>query len=353
MKIVVIGGGVIGAMTALECIDAGAEVTLVERDRVGNGATAAAGGILVPLYPWQCSSAVNQLLQISQRHWQKWLAVSHNPTLPAAGLLCLDQEQYLSAENWAQQNGWSYQYCDGDKINNLSPELSAADGFLLEDVWQVETSLLIETLQQQLTESSVNLVEHVAAEQIVVRQHQAVGVQTADRLLEADCVVLCAGAWSAALCQHLPVYPVRGQMIEYSYSTTHSCPVILAEGYYLIPRAERLLVGSTVEDSGFDCAITLAARQQLSAFAARYLPSLKTQSVDRQWAGLRPGIARAEPLLGWHPEVNNLFLNTGHHRAGIALAPGSAWLAAQQIVGRAVEVNMQEFALTVTKNQLK
>ena len=351
MKIIIIGGGIVGIMTALECAYLDAEVTLLERGRLGCGATGAAGGILAPLYPWQCTPPMTDLLLFSQQCWGQLLPeltlddVSHMPL--QQGVLCLDQDEFPAAEIWIEQHHWPHEWWDRSELRCRVPGLTADGGLLLSEVKYIDPTLLLSALVRRLEKMNVRIIENTPVQAIISDKQQDAGVQTHAELFSGDCVIVCAGAWSTQLCDDLHVRPVRGQMIEYQCPKPILAQAVVAEGRYLIPRPDgRLLVGSTVEDCGFDNRITAQARADLSIFAEQKLAALKTLKISRQWAGLRPGSPRSAPLLGWHPNMTGVFLNTGHFRTGIALASGSARLAAQMIHDQAPSLATAPFALT-------
>ncbi len=112
---------------------------------------------------------------------------------------------------------------------------------------------------------------------------------------------------------------------------------IIQQGpHYLVPRLDgRVLVGSTLEPAaGFDLTTTPTARGALHKAAIAMAPALAARPVEAQWAGIRPGSPAGIPLIGAHPAANGLFVCAGHFRNGILLAPGSARLLADVMLGR-------------------
>ena len=104
---------------------------------------------------------------------------------------------------------------------------------------------------------------------------------------------------------------------------------------YLIPRRDgHVLVGSTLEDAGFDKSTDAATRQRLHLEAAEQLPALGTIQPVQHWAGLRPGSPGNIPVVDRHPDFDNVFVNTGHYRYGVTLAPASAELLADVMEGQ-------------------
>jgi glycine oxidase len=111
--------------------------------------------------------------------------------------------------------------------------------------------------------------------------------------------------------------------------------ITLYRGHYAIPRRDgRVLFGSTMEHSGFLKQTTAAAREELLQAAAELLPRLAGLPVERHWAGLRPGSPNGTPLVGRLPGVDNLYMNAGHFRNGVVLAPASARLLANLLLQR-------------------
>jgi glycine oxidase len=121
--------------------------------------------------------------------------------------------------------------------------------------------------------------------------------------------------------------------------------IVLQNGRYLIPRQDgHVLAGSTLEWSGFDKSTTDSARQALLAFAAGILPALNERGVAQHWSGLRPGSPENVPLIAPHPEFANLFINSGHFRYGVTMAPGSAMLLADLIEGKQTAISAAPYA---------
>ena len=341
MKVIVIGGGVVGMTTAYELSLYGADVTLLEKDRIGGGASGAAGGILSPLYPWQCTDATTRLLTLSRRRWPLIFKAMHaagagvSPVL--RGILYLGGDDVSAAQRWAREQNLQGRVMDEAALKKAVPALSAKTGFLLDDVQQFVMPDLLAALKDLLRHTGVRVREGHPADEIVIRGGCLRGVSVGGSIIESECVVVCAGAWTTTVCPGLPVdcvRPVRGQMVALDAAGVALPHVIVCDGNYLGVGADgRIVVGSTVEDCGFDTAVTAEASRILMNFAGQCVPALKSSAVQAQWAGLRPAPSGADPLIGRHPQFTGLFLNTGHFRSGVALAAGSAQLTAQLIVG--------------------
>jgi glycine oxidase len=132
----------------------------------------------------------------------------------------------------------------------------------------------------------------------------------------------------------VPVTPVKGEMIALAPPTGAPLPgpVIWGNGIYMVPRGDRLLIGATVEDAGFDTSLTSDARQSLRARAEALMPSLRDWTLADQWAGLRPRSPDGLPLLG-PTATPGVFIAGGQYRNGILFAPAIAKVMADLILG--------------------
>lgn len=327
---VIVGGGVIGLFSAHALQARGLNVALIDDGRAGQ-ASAAAGGILSPLYPWQTSAAVANLLQASLQLYQPWLAdikTSQAQACSQPGLLylnCQDQEQ---ASMWAQRYGWPLQTHNALDLARLEPQLAKSvtqgGGFSLPSVHCLSPAVLLNSLRARL-DKKTDFYQQTAL-RIVVKNKQLHGVQLAGQVLKTSRVIVCAGAWISQLVPALSsIRPVRGQMMRLATNSQVLKHIVVHGGHYVIPSPDGgLVVGSTVEEVGFDLSTTTTARHELSEAACNLLPQLKNIPVVEHWSGLRPGFIRQEPLIACHPQLDGLFVHGGHFRNGISLAAASA-----------------------------
>ncbi|MEW6352830.1 MAG: glycine oxidase ThiO [Pseudomonadota bacterium] len=341
----IIGGGVIGMLTARELARAGARVGLVERGAVGRESSWAGGGILSPLHPWRLPDALTALCAWSQRRYTALAEELRresdvDPEWTRSGLLILEDMERIEAAAWAARHGVRLEALEPQAVRGYEPALGMAPPALwLPEVAQIRNPRLVKALHQSIVASGVELEEHCEVTSILAREGRAVGVQTARGPRYADKLVLASGAWSGQLLEGLgcalPVTPVRGQMLLYQAPPGLLSHIVVYQDHYLIPRRDgRVLVGSTVEQVGFDKSTTGGARRELQRAAETLLPELANYPIERHWSGLRPGSPTGVPFIGEHPGVRNLYLNTGHFRNGLAAGPASARLLADELLGR-------------------
>ncbi|NYS80367.1 MULTISPECIES: glycine oxidase ThiO [Halomonadaceae] len=343
----IIGGGVIGMMTALQLADAGQQVTLVDRGECGKEASWAGGGIVSPLYPWRYDAAISQLSRWSEGVYPSLAfrlleETGIDPEYRQRGLLYLNVDDADSALCWARQLGKPLERVGADFVRDKEPGVAmAGDSALwMPTLGSVRNPRLAKALKARLTAMpQVTLREQCEVSGFIRKDGQVEGVVSSQGPLIAGRIVVCGGAWTAQLLAQLkvqlPVRPVKGQMIAYQAPKGLVQRVVLKDGRYIIPRADGLLlVGSTLEEAGFDKTTDAAALASLKHSAEAILPALATCPVAHQWAGLRPGSPAGIPFIGALQEWPNVYINAGHYRNGLVLAPASTHLLADQLLGR-------------------
>lgn len=345
--IVIVGGGLIGMLTARELRLSGLKVTLLERGRTGQEASWAGGGILSPLYPWRFPDEIIALAAWSQSRYaelcqrlQQESGIDSEWTL--SGLLMLDEKEEAEARHWAKRWEAALEVLDKPGLRQCEQALSeeaGAAGLWLPEVAQVRNPRLVRALRQSLDNLGVEIREGVKATGLLIRNHAIRGVVTRNGSLAADKVVVAGGAWSGQILTEigirLAVEPVRGQMILFRGPPGLLSRIIVWQEHYLIPRRDgNILAGSTLEYAGFDKSSTAEALEELRGVAHALVPALRPLPVKDQWAGLRPGSPRGIPYIGEHPSLKGLYINTGHFRNGIVTGPASARLLADRVLGQ-------------------
>ena len=344
---VVVGGGVIGLLSTYLLASEGQSVVLLDSGEVGREASWAGGGIVSPLYPWRYSAAVTALAHWSQDYYpqlgQNLLQQTGiDPEVYATGLYWLDLEDEDEALAWAARQGRVLHSVPMEQVHASVPSLGAgfSRAVFMPDVANVRNPHLLAALREALRRMpNVRLVEHCPVSGLMRKGARVVGVQTAQGEMSADRVVVAAGAWSGGLLAmlgiELSVKPMKGQMILFKCAEDFLPSMVLAKRRYAIPRRDgHILVGSTLEDVGFDKMPTEEALASLKATAIELLPALAEAEVVKHWAGLRPGSPDGVPYIGAVPGFDGLWLNCGHFRNGLVLAPASCQLLADLMLGR-------------------
>ncbi len=321
----VIGGGVIGMMSARILVMAGASVTLLDQRECGKESSWAGGGIISPLYPWHYDDLTNELSFASQAVYADLcLQIFEDTGIDAqylkSGLLMLDEHDSPLAVQWMNKYNTNYQY--------------HADGALFSNIAQVRNPRLLQALKVDILNKGVNIIEHAQANDLLIKDNQVIGVKTKDKDYFAQDVVVCSGAWSSKWLRLADeVFPMKGQMIVLKSTKGVVEHIVLDQGRYIIPRADgRILVGSTMENVGFDSCTDIGVQKSLHEFSHQRFPALLNAKIEYHWSGFRPASVSGKVILGKHEQFEHLFINTGHFRNGLNMAPASADRIKQMII---------------------
>jgi glycine oxidase len=357
-QVIIIGGGVIGLLTAFNLASAGANVVLLDRSAVGQESSWAGGGIVSPLYPWRYSPAVTALAHWSQDFYPQlaqrlFAATGIDPEVHKTGLYWLDLDDEADALAWAAWQNRPLSAVDISTVYDAVPALGGGycRAIHMADIANVRNPRLVKSLKAALLAlPNVTIHEQSAVTGFVREGERILGVSTAAGDVLGDRVVLAAGAWSgellASLDLELPVEPVKGQMILYKCASDFLPSMVLAKGRYAIPRRDgHILIGSTLEHEGFDKTPTENALESLKASAVELLPALADAQVVGHWAGLRPGSPEGIPFIGQVPGFDGLWLNCGHYRNGLVLAPASCQLLTDLLMGQAPIIDPAPYTL--------
>jgi len=327
----IIGAGVIGLSCAAELCRRGAKVTIVDRGACGGEASWAGGGILSPLCPWDYPDEVTRLTARGAALFPAWTEELHratgiDPEYRVSGMQVLPPFERAAAEQW----------CAAHNVRVVCEAGGAA--LLLPDVAQVRNPRLLHALRSRVEALGGRIVERCPVQEIAADAARVRKVATACGEFSADAYIVTAGAWSKqVLGRHalnLDIAPMRGQMLLFKFEQPPLEHIVLQKDLYLVPRRDgHLLVGSTMENAGFDKSTTDAAREDLSRRAAAILPRLRGMLPIRHWAGLRPGSPRNIPTIGRHPRLQNLWVNSGHFRYGVTMARASAEILLNELEG--------------------
>lgn len=349
-EIIIIGAGVTGCATALKLAKAGVSVRLVDRQGFGQESSWAGGGILYPLLPWNYANPVTDLVQRSLALYPDWITdlsgLGPDPEYRRSGMLVLPPFDTSSAVSWCASHATRI---TSPRARAILPELGVDQDVLwLPDVAQARNPRLMKAMKLKLLELGVDCSENTEVMGFRSAQGSITGVETPHGVMQAERYIVTAGAWSKTLLgEHaleLAIRPVRGQMLLFKTRPDALRSIVLRNGIYLIPRRDgHILVGSTLEEAGFDKSTTQEAMNLLHHAACEILPLLRAAPLIQHWSGLRPGSPDNIPVISRHPGFENLYINSGHFRYGVTMAPASAEIMANQILEQAQAIDIEPY----------
>ena len=354
-----VGGGTIGLASAWKIAATGMSVAVVDPEP-GHGASWAAAGMLAPVSEvHHGEEALLALALASARRWPAFAAelteaVGRPIGYRTSGTLVVAVDEGDRA--WAHdlfafqlELGLGVQWLTGRRARQLEPSIAPG---VRAAIWtpgdhQVDNRLLVAALLDAATGAGAVLHQERAAA-LECASGSVSGVHLdGGKTLRAGAVVLAAGSWSAQL-GGLPagaapaVRPVKGQILrllpcERAPVLTRTVRgIVQGSSVYVVPREDgTVVVGATVEEKGFDTAVTAGAVYELLRDAHRVVPGITEMILGEVTTGLRPGSPDNAPIVGPAaiPGVDGLVVATGHYRQGILLTPLTAAAVAAMVSG--------------------
>jgi glycine oxidase len=365
-EVVVIGAGIIGCAVARALAAEGLDVLVLERSGVAAESSGAAAGILAPRVH-ATEGAMFPLAMASHAQFGSYVAEvtaqsGMDPEYARTGVfdLAFDEEREEELRDkvkWLQGIGHDVDWLDREQVLGEEPAISPAlrGAFYDADAFQVHPARLTRAVAQSAARRGVGFRFGVDVLGIKRVGSRAKVVRTTAGDVEVEQVVVATGAWTGRAGQWLeleiPVYPAKGQILTVAVLPPPIRAVVFGLDAYLLPRLDgTIVVGATVENTGFDKSMTAAGIGWLSQSLASLCPALADAPIDRIWTGLRPGSPDDLPIVCSAPGWDNVTIATGHHRNGIMLTPITAQIVSDLIlrgktaVDGAEDVGLNRFA---------
>lgn len=361
VDVAIAGAGIMGLSIAWRLALRGLSVAVFERAGTGAGASLAATGMLAAAAEHEpgCHDLLALALE-SQRQWPQFRAgleaqsgrsidFRDDGTLVVA--LGRDEVERLRFRHDLHKRcGLATRWLGGPEVRALEPALrpSVAAGLHCADDHQVDPRLVMAALRVACLHAGVRLFEQCAVAAVDLVGGRAGGLVTARGACRAPTVVLTVGAWTGDIVPpglKVPVHPLKGQSLALRTTpdTGTLATIVWTEQIHMAPKSDgRLIIGATVEERGFDEAITAGGVYALLEGARRAFPAIEEMAIDTIWTGFRPSSIDDAPILGATP-VDGLVLATGHHRNGYLLAPSTAFAIEALIVDGALPAVAQPF----------
>jgi glycine oxidase len=361
-KIIIIGGGIIGCSAAWRLAREGAQVTILERGRLGQEASWAAAGMIAPQAEAQGPGAFFDLCMRARDVFDATVETLRaesgvDPEYDRNGILYLafnDAERVELEERarWQAAAGGMVEELPPAAARRLEPAISADVVYALRMPLdrRVDNRMLTRAYAAAALAKGADIIEGARAAEVIVKNGVATGVRMHDgRIHEAGVVINAAGAWAGELrgleSDRVETYPVRGQILCFEARPAALKESVFSPRGYLVPRRDgRVLAGSTMEEAGYNKAVTLAGIEKIARGAAAMVPAMGELPFREAWAGLRPATRDFLPVIGPSPSVANVFYATGHFRSGILLSAITGEITADLVNGRKPAIDLAPFA---------
>lgn len=406
MRVVIIGGGVIGAASAYELARRDHEVTVIDAGRTGQGASFGTAGWICPadsgpipapgmvlqglkwmlhsdsplfIQPrpslpfarfllhmaarcnaadWRAGLQANiGLFGDSMEVFDRWRAEGVDFEMHSDGLLVAllgreNYEHHLHDLDITRDAGFEPIALLGDEVRNHEPALSDAvhGGIFFPHERQIRSETLTPGLVGRARSLGVEFREQCAFDGVVRDGRRVTAVRTLEGHIACDAVVLAAGVWSAALARHfgarLAIEPGKGYSVEYSKAPVHlRSPIAFTERKVVgTPLGDALRLAGTMEFSGYDASVNPVRAAAILRGPADFLRGWTSPQPDAEaWAGFRPMTPDSLALIGRLGEHDNAFVASGHGMFGITLAPATALAVVEMVETRRVPERLRPF----------
>jgi glycine oxidase len=358
--VVIVGGGLIGLSSAFELCGAGLSVVVFDRQEPGRESSWAAAGMLAPGPDSPKAAALVPLAKESLSIYPQFVSAveeSSGKSTSFAGEGTLEVFAGPSAEIDCKRflaeyrrHGLAVEPISVEAARKIEDSLNATAAKVawIPDEATIDPRQLVEAAGLAAKNCGAQIRANCSVASLLSEGGRCVGVVAGGERISAKHVLITAGCYSGAMedgiARHAPTRPVRGQMIALRHRDVRLRHVLRSEKGYLVPRPDgRIVAGSTLEEAGFEKAVTHEGLRKIRSAAVELVPQLATAEVVETWSGLRPGTADELPILG-RTNTEGLLVATGHYRNGILLAPITAKLVREWIVSGTTSLDVKAFS---------
>jgi len=406
--VVVIGGGVIGLACAHYLRDAGVGVTVIDRGKIGEGASHGNCGLLyfsdviplcspgvvtneliktfkgtsplyikpdldIPKYLWllkfamKCNllhkkQAAKNKYELSMYSKELFKSLFESSFLPCdfedVGVLTVfKEEKNFKAHTRTQEflAGFGLQALEiaKERLLEIEPALlnDLAGAWLNKADWHLRPELFMRAWHKLLEKKGVTFRENCEVVDLSMKNNSVYQVHTSQESLQVNSVVLATGAWTPGITRKLglslPVIPGKGYSITMErpeICPTYSC-VLYEKNMVMTPWKSAYRLGGTMEFSGYSSSLNRIRINKLISGAKAYLKHPIGQPLIEEWTSLRPMTYDDMPVIDRAGHLENLIIATGHGMLGLTLATGTGKAVCDMVLGRPLEINIVPYSL--------
>lgn len=355
--VIVAGAGIVGLSAACELAQRGIRCLVLDRGQAGREASFAAGGILSPQAEASPESPLLPLALLGRdRHLRlaeellelTGVDVDHGRQGVLSLAFSTEDLMNLRVLTQAQRRlGLRAEMVSRRRLTGIEPSLHSGvkGAALFPDDHRVDNRRLMEALLSLARSRGVEIREGCAVRGVIERRGRVAGVRTSAGRVESKALINALGAWAGQLEGDPgapPVRPVKGHMLSLldGPAVRH---VIYGHHGYIVPRGDgRLIVGSTMEEVGFDTRVTTQGVARVIQIATALAPSTGQATVAEMWTGLRPATPDGLPIIG-SGALEGLTIGGGLFRNGILLGPLVGEMTAAIALGETPALDLTPF----------
>ncbi|MFC7364101.1 MULTISPECIES: NAD(P)/FAD-dependent oxidoreductase [Bhargavaea] len=364
MKVAIIGAGIVGASAAYHLSRrADTEVILIDKDQQGK-ATLAGAGIICPWVSHVENPDWYRLAKEGAKFYPE--LVRHleedgesGTSYKRVGALCVSDrqeeldriEEAVRAKKGEAPELGEVLRLDAKETRRRFPPLNEElESVFVSGAARIDGRLLREAMVRAAGKNGARIVEGEAS--LVSDGDRLTGVAAAGEVIDANQVIITAGAWVPDLLEPLGVrvnvQPQRGQIlhIDMQDEDTSDWPVILPQSthYMLAFDDSRVVAGATRETgSGFDYRQTVGGVHEVAGEALRIAPGLSEGTLKEVRIGFRPMGEDSLPLLGKLDEPRQVIVATGLGPSGLTMGPYVGYLAACLAMGEETGMDLSVY----------
>ena len=360
--VVIVGGGVIGCSIAYHLAGSGVRVTLVERGKLGGGASHVAAGMVAALSegftegePLKLALESHALLREMLPQLQKESGIDVEYMCPGILHLALTQEDEKDLSTrlkWQEPLNMGVRWLDSQETHRMEPALgeSVRGSLFSPQEGHLNSRRLVRAFAQGAAKRGATLLQDTEVKSLLCNQSRVIGVRLTSGDLEADWVVMASGAWTSQYSDWLgidiPVRPVKGQILAVRILPSPISAIVWHGLSYLVPKADgSIVMGTTREEVGFSDKATIQGIAGILSSAIDLVPAVAGAELHRVWAGLRPSSPDDIPILGPVDGWDGVLMAVGHYRSGILLSAATGKRITDYIV-RGEETALLPFGLS-------
>ncbi|QRG66172.1 NAD(P)/FAD-dependent oxidoreductase [Brevibacillus choshinensis] len=378
-KVIVVGGGLIGAATTYYLSKQGADVTLIEAKDIASGTSGACDKAIM-----MQSKKPGPLLELALQSAALYKGLEEELEADleyreGGGMILFETEEEREAIHQLvarqRQAGLDVQLLSRDEARLRQPGL--ADHILGTTWWDHDAEVnplhVSFSMVRAAQRRGATLCLGKRVSRILTERDRVVGVECEGEKIYADAVVMAMGVWTPLLLKSLnldiPILPRKGQILVSEQLPAFVACNILGGSYItakMTPKSKEstaspaagvglsfgqtnsgnLLIGGSREFAGYDTRTSVEVTRAINQCAARVFPALRSVRILRVFSGLRPYTPDGKPILGPIEKWPGLYIAAGHEGDGVALCPITGKIMAEIVCGREASHDIRPFLLS-------